>query len=421
MKQKANLRSKLRWWICEDALCDGKGHWAQYLLGFIKGLRAAGDDVRIFASRQCSSEIALMLGAECVLPRSIWARMSDGASKWRRLFRIPGHGLATYRAVAGLAGLGVPDIVFVPTILVHHLFGWIPLIKWKLRAAPCKVLLFFPAAPVELRDDGAAHFLSEPTAKLFGVCIRMLAPEVARGKVILGAETREMRRALTDATGVPFTYLPHPVEMTESLARASRSGSEPLDHNPIVFGCYGSSRHEKGSDILQRAIRLILEQNPNVPARFEFQWTDDFNDEKGELVSVDPWLVAHPKVKVIRGHFGVNAYAEQLAKTDVMVLPYRGVYRLRVSRLAIEAIITGMPVVATEQTTLSSQVAEFGAGVQSVESSAESVAKSILDVLGRMQDLHKHASAGVGPARQHFSVETFRDMLLATPGDEGKR
>jgi glycosyltransferase involved in cell wall biosynthesis len=427
----------LRWWILEDALRDRKGHWLEYLQTFQRGLMAEGDEVRFFASKECSPDAAALFDAEAILPRSIWARMSDGASKLRRLLRIPAHGLATYRAISKLladcpaphalgfsptrrsdepegtlpAGRALPDLLFVPTVLVHHLVGWIPLIKWKLRKLPCRVLLFFPNAPVDLREDGTAHLLPEPTAKLFRVCIRSLAKEVACGKVILGAETKPMTKALSEVTGVPFTYLPHPVELSTKHLPATRDQLPATAANPIVFGCYGAERHEKGSDILQRAVRLALEENPDLPALFTFQWLEGFKDEKGELVQLDPWLDQHPKVSVIKSYFAEGEYERQLGSTDVMLLPYRDPYVLRVSRVVIEAMKLAIPVVTTMNTTLADQAGEFGSVLVCEQSSAQSLAREISRAVADYKQLVQCAGAREAAARDHFSVRHFRETL----------
>ena len=429
----------IRWWIIEDALRDRKGHWLEYLQTFQRGLMAEGDKVRFFVSEECTPEVASLFEAEAVLPPSIWACMGDNAPKWRRLLRIPAHGLDTYRAVSKLladcpaphapgssptrrrhepegtlpAGPSVPDLIFVPTALVHHLFGWIPLIKRKLRKLPCRVLLFFPNAPVDLREDGTAHVLPDPTAKLFRICIRSLAKEVASGKVILGTETRPMVKALSEVTGVPFTYLPHPVELSAILSPGASSPSPVTPGNPILFGCYGAARYEKGSDVLQAAIRLILDRDPEIPARFAFQWLGDFADAKGNLVKLDPWIKAHPKVEVIDRYFGEGGYAAQLASTDVMVLPYREAYRLRVSRVVIEAMNLGMPVVTTRATTLWSQLSEYGAGEGCEDGSAESLAAAICEVAKDFHHLAAEARAKAGQSQEHFSVKSFRKTLIS--------
>lgn len=430
----------MRWWIVEDALRDRKGHWLEYLQTFQRGLMAEGDEARFFASNECSPDVAALFNAEAVLPPSIWARMGDNAPKWRRLFRIPAHGLATYRAISKLladcpaphapgsalpAGRAMPDLIFVPTVLVHHLVGWIPLIKGKLHKLPCRVLLFFPNAPVDLREDGTAYLPPDPSAKLFRICIRSLAKEVASGKVILGAETRPMVKALSEATGVPFTYLPHPVELStehspdtgDSVGRLGDPSPQTPVHatssNPILFGCYGAARHEKGSDILQVAIRLVLERDPEIPARFAFQWLGDFRDAQGKLVKLDPWLKAHPKVEVIERYFEEGGYARQLAATDVMVLPYRDAYRLRVSRVVIEAMNLGIPAVATRETTLWLQLSEFGVGRGCDDGNAESLATAIRGATKEFTHLAAEARGKAGQSEEHFSVKNFRKTLFS--------
>ena len=430
----------LRWWIVEDALRDRKGHWLEYLQTFQRGLMEEGDEVRFFASEECLPDVAALFDAEAILPRSIWARMSDGASKWRRLLRIPAHGLATYRAISKLlaecaaphalssalpAGRALPDLLFVPTVLVHHLVGWIPLIKWKLRKLPCRVLLFFPNAPVDLREDGTAHLLPEPTAKLFRVCIRSLAKEVASGRVVLGAETLPMVKALSEVTGVPFTYLPHPVELSTEhspdtgnsvggLGAPSPQTPVPAtSSNPIVFGCYGAARHEKGSDVLQAAIRLVLEEDPEIAARFAFQWLGDFEDSQGKLLKLDPWLKAHPKVEVIERFFEEGGYARQLAATDVIVLPYRAAYRLRVSRVVIEAMTLGKPVIVTSGTTLHEQAHIQGVAEACKEGCADSLAAAIRTMLGRYEYAARTAAERIGNVCSEFSVRSFREKLAS--------
>ncbi len=461
-----NKASSLKWWIFEDALRDRRGHWSEYLQTFRRGLEAEGDEVRIFADQQCEPALAETLGAKPVLPKSIWARMSDGAPKWRRLLRIPSHGFATYRTVSKLlsgcsalhaplrpvgspsqrrssalpAGRALPDLIFVPTVLVHHLAGWVPLIKWKLRDFCGRILLFFPNAPVYLDNDGNARIPSDPTAKLFLFCIRALRNEVAAGKVVLGAETEPMTRALTQATGVRFTYLPHPVELSPKSSPATRdsvgrlgdpspqtpvsvdrqgdlsTASPPVpatSADPIVFGCYGAARHEKGSDILQRAIALVLENRPDMRASFVFQWIEDFADEEGQVVRLDPEVAAHPKVQVIREHFSEGGYERQLAATDVMLLPYRNPYRLRVSRVVIEGMILGIPLVVTRGTTLWDQASRYGCATACEEESAESLASAILALFDEYEEASRRAKDCRAEALRHFSVAEFRNRLLS--------
>ena len=450
-----------------------------------------------------------------------------------------------------------PDWIFVPTVLVHHLLGWWLLIKSGVVPNGARVLLFFPNLPIRLDDSGRSHWFGGPTTKLMAWLFAQLRGEVESSRVILGVETHAMRRALEGVIGMRVTYLPHPVEAAKPPRTESgglRTDLETLNPdslnnppsaisyqpsaaaNPLVFGCYGAARWEKGSDIFQEAIKLILKnevasgqwpvtsdsrmvpaevqgsgvgiaaknlttiehwgrgemEQPKVgpkgegvgtteskdtenteeqfvhkqdfawagqagpsesltrsasipaaqpdashsllatasscdatpatsypllvtaagrPLRFAIQWVEDFRDGEGNLVSIDPWLWEHPQVEVIGRYFEGDEYEQRLAATDVMVLPYRSPYRLRVSRVVIEAMIHGMPVIATRGTTLVEQAEEHGVVVGCDEGSAESLARAILACAEGFAEMEYAAARKSEGAAESFSVGYFRELL----------
>jgi glycosyltransferase involved in cell wall biosynthesis len=208
--------------------------------------------------------------------------------------------------------------------------------------------------------------------------------------------------------------------------------------NPIVFGCYGAARWEKGSDIFQEAIKLILKNEvasgggrvasvedkaepvtrdplpataAGRPLRFAIQWVEDFRDGEGNLISIDPWLREHPQVHVIERYFEGDEYEQRLAQTDVMVLPYRSPYRLRVSRVVIEAMLNGMPVIATRETTLYDQAEEYGVVVGCEEGDAESLAGAMLEVAEDFEMMRASSEDKVDGAEESFSVVYFPALL----------
>ena len=346
-----------------------------------------------------------------------------------------------------------PDWIFVPTVLVHHLLGWWLLLKTGSLPKESRVLLFFPNLPIRLDDAGKAHWNRGPTTKLMAWLFATLRNEVESGRVMLGVETHAMRRALEALIRMPVVYLPHPVEAAQPPRTDSgRLRTEVEDQNidssnnplsaichppsgyakPIVFGCYGAARWEKGSDIFLKAIRLVLQKaeklkslDPRPSAldsslaataagrllRFAIQWVEDFQDEKGNLVQLDPWLREHPQVEMIGRYFEGDEYQRRLAEMDLMVLPYRSPYRLRVSRVVIEAMLNGLPVIATKGTTLFEQAEEYGVVVGCEEGDAQSLAESILEVAERFESLRASAKEKVNAAAESFSVGFFRELL----------
>lgn len=396
----------MRWLIVEDALRNKKGHWFEYLSTFTRELRALGDDVTVLADRSAEPDLVRQLQAQPVLPDSIWHRMGDSAGPLRRYLRVPSHAWNTYRTLKNYLRCGEKyDVIFVPTVLVHHLFGWVWLIRRVLNQTSSRVILFFPNTPVQLDPTtNEPSWLPAPTAKLFNRLIRSLADEVKQGRVVLGVETHPMREALTQLTGVPFTYFPHPV-YAEKIEVKKVQSSAP---QPLTFASYGSARHEKGSDVLVPAVDEFCRRFPDSRARFVLQSVDG----DPELWSR---LKGNPRVQLIPNYFNNGEYIQNLSQTGVLLLPYRrSSYGLRVSRVVIEAMVHGIPVVATRGTTLAEQAKEFGAAVLCDDENANGLVAAIYEAEQRFPEIRQAADSRKALAQSHFSVQQFRAILSTT-------
>ncbi len=395
----------MKWLVVEDALRDKKGHWFEYLSTFDRELRAMGDDVTILADRSAEPFILQQLRARPVLPDSIWHRMGDRAGALRRYLRVPAHGWKTYRAVRNYLRNGEKyDVIFVPTALVHHLLGWVWLIKGVLKKMPGRVLLFFPNTPIQLdTKTDIASWQPAPTAKLFNRLIRSLKNEVAQNRVTLGAETHPMHDALTRLTGVPFTYFPHPVHVGQHSNFSPRSATKA---DPLTFSSFGSARNEKGSDILIAAVDEYCRRYPDSRVRFVMQSVEG---NAGLWVR----LKNHPKVRLIPNYFNSGEYNRYLAQTDVLLLPYRrSSYGLRVSRVVIEAMVRGIPVITTRKTTLEDQAREFGAAVFCEDENTNSLVEAMHEMEQKFDQLKEQAEKLKVSAQEHFMVREFRRRLL---------
>jgi glycosyltransferase involved in cell wall biosynthesis len=468
----------MKWLIVEDALRDRKGHWLEYVSTFVRELRTLGDEVVVLCDRKAQGFVMEQTGARPVLPESIWHRMGDGAGAMKRYLRVPGHAWATFVAVRRVfrelfsaqpatsypipATSIPPDWIFVPTVLVHHLLGWWMLLKTGSVAKDARMLLFFPNLPIRLDNEGHPHWHGGPTTKLMAWLFASLRGDVESGKLVLGVETHAMRRALEGLIRMPVVYLPHPVDVkpggeesseglvadgsklvpSSATGNALDAGRSTLDTeasaSPIVFGCYGAARWEKGSDIFQEAIQLILKNEvasvgcrvasvkdkaelvtrdplpataAGRPLRFAIQWVEDFRDEDGNLVSINPWFLEHPQVEVIGRYFERGEYERRLVTTDVMVLPYRSPYRLRVSRVVIEAMLNGVPVITTRGTTLFEQAQEYGVVIGCEEGDAESLAQAMQEVAQRFKMFRASAEGKRNTAAESFSVGYFRELI----------
>ena len=294
----------------------------------------------------------------------------------------------------------------MPTVLVHHLLGWVLLVKRALKQTSTRVILFFPNTPIQLDlKTNEPSWLPAPTAKLFCRLIRSLRDEVKHGRVILGAETEPMREALMRMTGVPFTYFPHPVTPGGGQGAGSK---ERHISSTITMASYGSARYEKGSDLLVAAVDEFCRRYPDSRVRFVLQSVDG---------DANFWehLKGNPKIRLIPDYFADGEYAQRLQETDVLLLPYRrSSYALRVSRVVIEAMVHGIPVVATRGTTLAEQAEEFGAAVLCEDENAESLVAAMHDLEQRFDELKQRVELQKQKAREHFSIVFFRELLMKT-------
>ncbi len=397
----------MRWLIVEDALRDRRGHWFEYVRAFRNGLLQLGDDVTVLASKNAESFIQTELAAQPLLPESIWHQKVDGAGVIKRYLRVPAHAFKTWRSVRRALGTNAEyDVIFVPTMSVHHLLGWSRLIKGALRDHPARVLLYFLSTPIQMRSDGTPEWTQSPTTRLMARLLAGLQAEIKSGKVIIGVETRPLQKALSHVAGIPVRYLPQPVEPMSPDSTAPKS--------ELLFACYGLARHEKGSDVLQSAIARYLEIHPQARVKFAIQWLDDFNDETGRLVTKLAALLKDNRVEYITHHFRDGEYLQRLAQTGVMLLPYRlSSYRLRGSRVLIEAMVNGIPVVATRGTTLAQQAEEFGAMEWCEDENIGSLVAAIEKTEQNYSAMAAKASDRQMSARAHFSTRQFRDLLLS--------
>jgi glycosyltransferase involved in cell wall biosynthesis len=397
----------MRWLIVEDALRDRKGHWFEYVRAFRNCLLQLGDSVTVLASKEAEAFIQTELQAKPVLPASIWHRMSDGTSTVKRYWRIPLHAFATWRSVrAALKADDEYDMIFVPTVSVHHLLGWARLIKGPLQNSRARILLYFLSTPIRLGVDGIPAWNKSPTSRLMAKLFSSLRSEVDRGKVVIAVETMALQKALSQLAGVQVRYLPQPVELLVENPATPQS--------ELLLACYGAARHEKGSDLLQSAIAYYLQARPQTRSRFAIQWIEDFYDENGKMVAKSPILSKDGRVEFITRYFRNGEYAQRLSNTSILLLPYRlSSYRLRGSRVLIEAMVNGIPVVATRGTTLAEQAEQFGAAVLCENENVDNLVAAIEIAERDYETLAVKARERRAAARAHFSVRQFRDALLS--------
>lgn len=229
-------------------------------------------------------------------------------------------------------------------------------------------------------------------------------------EMTLSAETPAGARLLATETGMKVDVCPHLIDET-SLAMAPRKNSS----KDLLVGWLGEPRPEKGADLLPDIIRGVLAGSPRRRVRFLLQCGGRTSRRAREL---DAELSSFGNT-VERLDVGVaqDAYLAALARCDVLLLPYdRNAYPPeRGSGAALEALLTGKPIVATTGT--------FAAGLITADSGCTgSNATSFADGILRIADNYQHYLDGAARTRDrarqaHDHIACYRRLIGDEPGE----
>jgi glycosyltransferase involved in cell wall biosynthesis len=397
--------------IVEEALQTGEGHWPAYIGDLAAGFRELGDEVDVITHREATPEVLRRVGGTPWLSRSCW----DG-NKNRSEGPFGGitHNLSHLREVEAYLRERAPyDYVLALTMRVYQILAYAFLARGCVLGTETRLLLLFvngqgvfvaPGVPARFPRNLRTAFMR------FGFWL--LRKSVARGRTILAAETVAMKEEYERFSRLPFRLFPHPIRFgSGSLA----SKMSPYAHlSEITFSCLGFARFEKGNDLLQRAVIDIFRENPNFPARFLVQWHAPFPMPDGSMAEPLPEFRDNVRVEIISRTIGPAEYEALLARSHVLLLPYRAsFYYARVSRIAIEAVCQGIPLIYPASTWLEEVCRDFGAGVSFQDEDVPSLKAAIRTTVENYGEIALKAGVRSETALNFFSVPTFHARMLA--------
>ena len=283
------------------------------------------------------------------------------------------------------------DIVFAQMLAPRHLEGWL---RWlgKLPKARAPVLaLHLGYDPWRFTHDrGVRRALarvnrSHPSLVHYITDSERLAPHYRK---ILGSQV---------------DVLPHVVPSgLSSRPPRIRTGE-------IVFMCPGNPRREKGFVEFTSAIQRILHDEP-CGARFVVQTNDP---DSVSLKSVSILKASRLSgLELVERRLSEQEYLNMLDAADVIVLPYHlDKYRDRTSGIFCEALVSGKPVVTTEDSWMSAELARAGLGWLVPERNVEALVETICRAV-REYGVEARKSLRLAPQyRAKFSGENFIENL----------
>jgi glycosyltransferase involved in cell wall biosynthesis len=189
--------------------------------------------------------------------------------------------------------------------------------------------------------------------------------------------------------------------------------TEPLSYvsSPILVGSYGPARYEKGSDLMIAAIDIFLSKTDRQDIHFAVQWLDDFSSTDGQRIAIPKRLLLDSRFVLIDHLFAPGEYAQWLQRTSLMLLPYRDDYALRGSRVVLEAIVHGIPILVSQGTTLEEHLNGFGVGITCDCRNPDVLCDALFRIVSNLEIRSALALEKAHDARVYFSVANFRRLL----------
>lgn len=399
--------------VVEEALKSESGHWFEYVKSVIELNAAAGAATVAVIHRDAQPNVVAALDACALFPWTNWDNIYAHPKAWRRYLGIVQHNWRVFRLMRRfVAEHGPFDVVFAPTVVIHHIFGW----RWLMASQGHRigriVLLFRNNAGSY--EPGRREPLFKKSAKVLRRALRSFAPLIAQGRASFATDSAKLALEYRLLCGIEPQVFPSPrVAPPPPLETVARDPA-----TPVTFACLGPARFEKGIDVMQQAIRDFLAATPQANARFIIQWNEPILDEAGALYEPDPALLADPRVNLIRQAMTSAQYDAAVAATDCMLLPYRRAsYYARISGVAVEAVTAGVPLIYTRDTWCEDLALENGAGIGVDDGDVAGLVQAIADMVRDFPQISAQARQQALAARDSHSGEVFIARLWGLPVD----
>jgi hypothetical protein len=235
------------------------------------------------------------------------------------------------------ANLGATDHVFVHTLGESELLG----LAEALRHGTARL----PHLHILLRYDGTEecrHAFAELGA---------LPPRLS-----FWTDTEQLAAHYRDLGCQNIGVLPIPHGLDASIIRRRPEGA------PLTLAYLGGARGDKGFHLLPDLIAALADDHlATHRARFLIQTSYSFSREEPLMARTKRSLARFPRswVALIEAPLDTAAFAQALASTDLLLLPYDPeTYRRRSSGLLVQAMVAGIPVIVPEGTWLATAAPE---------------------------------------------------------------
>jgi glycosyltransferase involved in cell wall biosynthesis len=392
--------------ICEEALINQEGHFQSWIKAIRQMHLDAGAEVYVAGSRNVSADVQADLDVLPTYSSNSWDHTVSG--KWPVWRRHLGALLHNWRVFCEtrrvLLNVGPVDILLFTAVRIHHVIGLRLLCLVGLGRHFNKLVFFLLTSQAEY-DSSFSSYRFPAQSRLLAIILGSFRRLLQRGLVVLAGDSHITCAEYEQLARVPMTLFPSP--------GPSLSYEMPSSYNKIpVFAIFGVSTWDKGIDVFQDAILQFLARNPCSAASFVIQWGLPCVSPAASVISISDRLRSHPSVILLERPLSNAEYSSFFSKTDFIVLPYRkSTYFNRISGVAVEAAVSGKPMIVTENTWLSWAMREFGSGLAVPEGDVDALCQAIEQCCADRVALQAQAQSRMADARNYNSSQRYLNIL----------
>lgn len=403
--------SRRRLLVVEEPLRDYYGHFFEYARMLAESNRRTGVEVDVAVHRDAQPAVLAALGATPVFRYTTWDDLyrGGGIRRWRNYAL---HGWRTLRDLRRfLRGRERYDLVYVATVTAFQLPAWRMLLALDAGRRFRQLVLHIRLGWAKYPESSAEPVFKKKVREVAGL-LRSFEGHEKAGTVRFVSDSRRLAAEIRQLCDLELEVLPHPVEAGEAGEAVELAAVERSPHR-VVLSALGPARREKGTLLIQRAIRRIFEVSPDFPARFVLHWGGRVTDP---LLERDPVLEADARVEFLDYDLGPEEYRRRLLASDCILVPYRREqYAARISGVALEAAVSGIPTIYTRDTWLEDAATQWGCGLGIEDGEVEDLAEKIRILASNVEKYRATARERAPLARRYHSPENHRRLLWGDP------
>ena len=378
------------------------GHNVPYAKSIFEETKARKKEFHLFG---CS---VMEPSVRDILPTKPLLRMAQkperrGRGSFQRLFTTLAKNWVCYRDIhAGLQDISENSLlVVVPNATQRDMLAygaW--LVRQPKRRAPKLVLLF------RWSNFSVSRRRWENRAAFYRMSFRFLEWVSRRRKIFLATDSERLADEYSKLTRLRISVLPIP-HTHQSITNTNRDVVRPH----FVF--VGRTNSSQGIEILVQALSLLREDLANGTFSAFIQSNPQADDSPAVEACSKLDRLELPNVTLWKGFLSEREYHETLSNADVILLPYsREVYYAGTSGICAEALAMGIPIITTQDTWMSDQVAR-GGGLTFRDSDATDLARAIREAVRRAGELKVGARKIQAFWRNFHNPENFYEQLVA--------